>query len=188
MLLACLRWLTLLTALCAVSACALQPRVPAIPPLASLPAPPPALQRLTLSGPQGSQTLLVATALQQDSLRMVLLSVEGQRLLTLTHDAGGSRMRTLAGWQPPFTADWLMSRLAWDLWPASTLNRHWHNSRWRAEQNVGKSTVMKQIWQGNTLVSRHQSVAQCRIIEDLQAGYTLYLQDAGQPPTECQTP
>ncbi|SDU24009.1 DUF3261 domain-containing protein [Halopseudomonas salegens] len=172
----------LLTVL-SLSGCALVQQAPGIPALSTLPGELPPTQRLTIKHQQQHE-LLVAIGQGEDSLRVVLLTAEGQRLLTLVHDAEGSRFITQQAWQPPFSADWLMSRLAWDIWPAATLNQHWQRSRWHADEQG----ATKRIWRGRTLVSRHRSVAQCRIIEDFEAGYTLYLQPLDRSETECQLP
>nr|POR07494.1 hypothetical protein BOH68_08130 [Cobetia sp. MM1IDA2H-1] len=73
-----------------------------------------------------------------EAMRLVLLSVQGQRLLTLVHDADGSRFekaRPEVLDKLPFTADWLARRIAWVHWPQAAIDDAFAGSAWQLVQH-----------------------------------------------------
>ncbi|MEH6493812.1 DUF3261 domain-containing protein [Halopseudomonas sp.] len=166
-----------------LSGCALLSPTPAPPPdLAALP-PAPA-QTLQLRFVHGDQTHVMIGVLRRDSdsLRLVLLSPQGQRLLSWQRDASGAQMHS-AVWQPPFDADWLGSRLAWSLWPAKALHQAFAGSRWTLQG----SPQRRAIYYRKQLIAKVKIDGHCRLIDDLDAGYqlTITVADAARTTTPC---
>ncbi|MDI4659754.1 MULTISPECIES: DUF3261 domain-containing protein [Cobetia] len=72
-----------------------------------------------------------------EAMRLVMLSVQGQRLLTLVHDADGSRFekaRPEVLKKLPFSADWLARRIAWVHWPKDAIDDAFANTGWQLVQ------------------------------------------------------
>lgn len=163
-----------------LSGCAMQP-APA-PALAALPVAP--VQTLQLRFVHGEQEHAMIGVLRRDadSLRLVLLSPQGQRLLTWQRDANGAQLQA-DDWQPPFDAVWLGSRLAWSLWPADALQRAFSGSRWR----LGGSPEERAIYYRKQLIAKVKIVGDCRRIDDLDAGYqlTITVADAARKTSPC---
>lgn len=126
-------------------------------------------QRLTFHH-QGRQHQLIGILQHDQALRLVMLNAQGQRLLTLVHDDDGSRFLhdTL---EPPFSAEWLASRLSWSLWPASALSHAFSTNAWSlSEDHQGRT-----IRYATRVIARISGDAQCRLIEDFEADYRLYI-------------
>ncbi|GAA6133029.1 DUF3261 domain-containing protein [Halopseudomonas sabulinigri] len=163
-----------------LSGCAMQP-APA-PSLAALPVAP--AQTLQLRFEHAGETHLMIGVLRRDtdSLRLALLSPQGQRLLSWQRDASGAHMES-AVWQPPFDAEWLGSRLAWSLWPAEALHQAFAGSRWTLQG----SPQQRAIYYRKQLIAKVKMDGHCRLIDDLDAGYqlTITVADAARNTTPC---
>lgn len=164
-------WAVGLLAVCLlISGCAAPLRSAPVPELATLPASAPRTQHLVFERDGERHELLAVLRHDQKVLRMALLSPQGQRLLTLEQDADGARFLPGAVFEPPFSAQWLVERLSWSLWPAEQLERTFDGSRWAVQQTD----------QGHRIYYRQQLVAiitdteGCHIVNDVQAGYRLY--------------
>lgn len=149
--------------------------------IAPPPAPAPALtalpeyaaqpQRLVFEHGDERHVLLGVLRHDRDSLRLALLSPQGQRLLTLIRDSQGARFQPGGHFEPPFSADWLADRLAWSLWPVPALHAAFAGSDW---QLLDKQSERHIVYRNN-LIARIGGDADCRIIDDIQAGYRLYI-------------
>jgi hypothetical protein len=155
-----------------------------LPDLARLPPDTQRTEHLILQSAEQRQELLGVIQHDHGSLRMTLLSLQGQRLLTLVHDKNGARFLPGAPFDPPFSAHWLASRIAWTLWSPTELRRSFRGSAWRVRQDeTGHS-----VYHLGRRVARIVLSAHCTLIDDTQAGYRLYiipvestLQQAGYP-------
>lgn len=153
-----------------LSACASRFGAAPVPPLASLPASAPSTQHLVFEHGSERHELLAVLRHDERSLRMALLSPQGQRLLTLEQDERGVRFLDGAVFDPPFSAQWLLERLSWSLWPVEQLQHSFQGSAWSVRQHA----------HGHDIYHRKQRVASitdtgaCHIVDDLQAGYRLY--------------
>lgn len=154
-----------------LAGCTMSPSAPPMPALDTLPAIDARSHRLTFVRNEQRNTLLGVLRHDGESLRLALLSPQGQRLLTLVRDAQGSRFLPTAAFDPPFTAQWLSSRLAWSLWPAVRLRDTFYGSDWRLDIEDGK----RLIYHDTTLVARLSRTSDCRIIHDLEGDYRLYI-------------
>jgi hypothetical protein len=161
--------------------CARRPPAAPAPELAALPPAGPQTQRLTFIHGDERRELIGVLRHDHDSLQMAMLSAQGQRLLTLVRDAEGARFRD-AAFEPPFSAEWLASRLAWILWPDHALARAFEGSSWRLEGGPTGRT----IYHRSREVARITGTEECRILYDLEGGYRLYIAPAeasdDQPP------
>lgn len=152
-----------------MAGCAGQPVNAPLPELSALPAERAQTQRLTFTHQDQRHELLGVLRHDDRSLRLALLSLQGQRLLTLVRDADGARFLAGAEFEPPFSADWLASRLAWSLWPSSALIQAFDGSDWSlAEDHQGRT-----IYYQNRPIARITGSAECRIIDDIEGGYRL---------------
>lgn len=167
----CLRLLASLLPAFWLTGCAMSPSAPPMPALDTLPAIEAQPQRLTFVRDNQRHVLLGVLRHDGESLRLVLLSPQGQRLLTLVRDEQGTRFLPNAAFDPPFTAQWLSSRLAWSLWPATRLSDAFADSDWRLDDEDGE----RRVYRGATLVAHLSSDDECRIIHDLEGDYRLYI-------------
>lgn len=174
----------LLAACLLVSGCAARFSAAPVPPLASLPASEPSTQHLVFEHGSERHQLLAVLRHDDRSLRMALLSPQGQRLLTLEQDDRGVRFLDGAVFDPPFSAQWLLERLSWSLWPVEQLQRSFQGSAWSVQQHA----------QGHDIYHRQQRVARitdsgdCHIVDDLQAGYRLYRTPLAPDSTQDEPP
>lgn len=166
-----------------LSGCALLPRGPAPPPaLAALPQAPAQTLQLRFVHQGEAHVMIGVLRRDADSLRLVLLSPQGQRLLSWQRDANGAQMHSSV-WQPPFDADWLGSRLAWSLWPAEALQQGFAGSRW----TLRGSPQARAIYYRKQLIAKVKIDGHCRQIDDLDAGYqlTITVAEAARNTTPC---
>lgn len=154
-----------------LGACATRPAVAPVPALTALPAAGPQTQRLTFEHRGQRHELLGVLRHDDASLRLVLLSPQGQRLLTLVRDAQGSRFMADTAFEAPFSADWLASRLSWSLWSAPALEEAFRDSDWRLHEASGVRTIRYR----NRPIARITGNAECRIIDDIEGGYRLHI-------------
>ncbi|MFC3284905.1 DUF3261 domain-containing protein [Litchfieldella rifensis] len=149
--------------------CAGRPIDAPSPELSALPKAGPLTQRLTFTHQDQRHELLGVLRHDERSLRLVLLSPQGQRLLTLVRDARGARFLGGAEFEPPISAEWLANRLAWSLWPSSALIQAFDGSDWSlVEDRQGRT-----IHYRNRPIVRITGSAECRIIDDIEGGYRL---------------
>lgn len=153
-----------------MSGCAAQLRSAPVPDLNTLPASAPRTQHLVFEHDGERHELLAVLRHDQRMLRMVLLSPQGQRLLTLEQDADSARFLPGAVFDPPFSAQWLAERLSWSLWPAEELERTFKGSRWAVQQ----TEQGHRIYYRKQLVTIITDIGSCHIVDDVQAGYRLY--------------
>ncbi|KPQ22674.1 DUF3261 domain-containing protein [Halomonas sp. HL-93] len=165
------RFMLLLAALFLLIGCAGRPANAPIPALERLPERESQKQKLTFEHDGERQVLIGALRQDGQSVRLALLSPQGQRLLTLVHDDTGSRFLSDKSFDPPFTAEWLASRLSWSLWPASALSQAFEEEPWSLEEERGERTVRYR----DRLIARITGDTECRLIEDLEADYRLYI-------------
>jgi hypothetical protein len=142
-----------------------------LPDLATLAPEPKRVERLIIEAPDQSHTLLGVLQHDHRSLRMALLSPQGQRLLTLVQDSDGARFLSGAAFEPPFTAHWLASRLAWSLWPVAELQQNFKRSPWSVRQDASGYSV----YHRDALVANIRLSSTCTLIDDIQTGYRLYI-------------
>lgn len=168
--------------------CAISPRPAPIPDLATLPARAPQAQRLVFEHNGEWRELLALIRHNQTSLRLALLSPQGQRLLTLEQDSAGARFLPGAAFEPPFSAQWLAERIAWSLWPADELEQAFAGSHWAVQQHEGGH----RIYYRKQLMATVSDGDNCHIVDDVQAGYRLYRAplepDATQEKSLCPIP
>lgn len=152
-----------------LGACSMAPTGSPVPTLASLPPAGPETQRLTFV--RDGETRVLIGVLRHDSrrLQLALLSPQGQRLLTLVRDAKRARFLPGAAFEPPFSAEWLDSRLSWSLWPEARLEEAFAGSDWSLEQ-AGEE---RRIYRGDKLVTRLMVTPNCRVIHDIEADFRL---------------
>lgn len=174
-----------------LAGCALTPPASPLPALAQLPDFDARQQRLTFITDEGRRVMLGVLRHRDDTLRMALLSPQGQRLLTLVQDDDGARFLPDAIFDPPFSAEWLAGRLTWNLWPEAALYRAFAGTDWRLKTQGGE----RRIYRGGTLVARVSGDRGCRVIDDRESGYRLYiatlddaLDDNPRAPDTCPTP
>ncbi len=158
-------------ALILLTGCAGRADQAALPDLTTLAPQPKRMERLIIESAQHTEELLGVIQHDHDSLRMALISPQGQRLLTLVMDSNGARFLPDALFEPPFSARWLASRLAWTLWPVAELENQLQHSAWSVRQDDS----------GHSVYHRGQRVAsiklsdQCKLIDDIQTGHRLYI-------------
>ncbi|MDN6298200.1 MAG: DUF3261 domain-containing protein [Halomonas sp.] len=174
-----------------LAGCALTPPDSPRPALEQLPDFDARQQRLTFVSDEDRHIMLGVLRHRDATLRMALLSPQGQRLLTLVQDDDGARFLPGASFQPPFSAEWLAGRLAWDLWSNAALHQAFSGTDWRLEIRAGQ----RNIYRGDTLIARLSGEADCRLIDDRESGYRLYIatlddafDDNPRAPDTCPTP
>lgn len=165
------RLMLLIATLLILGGCAGRPANAPIPALAMLPEMASQQQKLTFEHEQERRVLIGILRQDSQSLRLALLSPQGQRLLTLVHDDQGSRFLSDASFDPPFTAEWLASRLSWSLWPAPALTQAFNEEPWSLEETSAGRTVRYR----ERTIARITGDADCRRIDDLEADYRLYI-------------
>lgn len=169
------RLVLLIAALLVLGGCAGRPTNAPIPALAMLPEMVTQQQKLTFEYQQERHVLIGVLRQDSQALRLALLSPQGQRLLTLVHDDKGSRFLSDASFDPPFTAEWLASRLSWSLWPASALSQAFDEEHWSLEETSDGRTIRYR----ERTIARITGDADCQRIEDLEADYRLYIAPIG---------
>lgn len=142
-----------------------------LPDLATLAPEPRRLQQLSIETPEQRHSLLAVIEHDHRALRMALLSVEGQRLLTFVQDHAGPRFLPGAAFNPPFTAHWLAARLAWSLWPVAKLQETFQGSTWSARPDASGHNV----YYRDKLVASIRLSDNCTLIDDIQTGYRLHI-------------
>lgn len=128
-------------------------------------------QRLTFHHGGKTQQLLGIMRHDARSLTLVILSPQGQRLLTLNVDDEQAYFLTDAAFEPPFSADWLASRLIWSLWPAPSLTEAFAGTPWRLEQQG----ITRDISYRDAPVVRIEQYPHCLFIDDRQGQYRLQI-------------
>lgn len=166
---AALRRIALVGLLLSITACSLTPTSPPAPSLATLPPADPTTQRLSFERDGETRVLIGVLSHDNEQLQLALLSPQGQRLLTLVRDASGARFLPGAVFEPPFSADWLASRLSWSLWSEAQLANTFAGSDWSLTQ-AGQE---RRIYRGRQLVARLRITPTCQVIDDIEAGYQL---------------
>ncbi|WP_158774588.1 DUF3261 domain-containing protein [Cobetia sp. L2A1] len=133
-----------------------------------------------------------------EAMRLVLLSVQGQRLLTLVHDKDGSRFENA---RPdvleklPFTADWLARRISWVHWPQAAIDKAFMGTDWQLVQTGDwqhpNQPAQRIIRQGNEVIAELDRDAQGRVsLRDMAADMVLVLTplaSADAPPPTAAT-
>ncbi|QEM83876.1 DUF3261 domain-containing protein [Halomonas binhaiensis] len=168
--------------LLALSACSHMPPTSPAPSLATLPPATPSVQRLTFEHADKRDTLLGVIRHDHQQLQLALLSSQGQRLLTLVRDEHGSRFLPDAVFDPPFSADWLASRLTWSLWPEGDLQDAFNGTGWALET----AAQQRRIYYRGRLVALIDTTPECRVIDDIEAGYRLYIAPTAAQNTAAQ--
>jgi hypothetical protein len=154
-----------------LAACGARPATAPAPELSALPAAGPQTQRLTFFHGDERRELIGILRHDSESLQMAMLSPQGQRLLTLVRDAEGARFLADAAFDPPFSAEWLASRLAWILWPEEALEEAFAGSSWALKVGSRGRT----IYHRDREIARITGSAACRILDDLEGGYRLQI-------------
>ncbi|CAM3599114.1 DUF3261 domain-containing protein [Halomonas sp. FME1] len=176
----------LLIALFLLLGCAGQPMA-GVPSLATLPAMETQRQRLTFEHNNQRHEMIGILRHDEKTLRLVILSPQGQRLLTLIHDDNGSRFQHDAAFEPPFTAEWLASRLSWNLWPAPAIEQTFLSNAWSMQEDETGRTIRYR----QRVIARISGNSACALIDDVEADYRLYimpLSDTDQAAAPCLTP
>lgn len=127
-----------------------------------------------------------------EAMRLVLLSVQGQRLLTLVHDADGSRFeqaRPQVLEKLPFSADWLARRIAWVHWPQAAIDAAFANTGWqliqRGDWQQGRQTAQRIITQEGMTIAELTRDASGRVtLRDPTADMQLTLEPLAAPSTQ----
>ncbi|GGX86698.1 hypothetical protein GCM10007160_12560 [Litchfieldella qijiaojingensis] len=166
-----LRHAWLAAALALLVGCAGQPLNPPPPKFSALPETDTRMQRLTFHHQDQRHELIGVLRHDERSLRLALLSPQGQRLLTLVHDDHGARFLANTAFDPPFSAEWLASRMAWSLWPSPALVQAFAASDWSLVEDREDRTIRYR----NRAIARITGSAKCRIIDDFEGDYRLYI-------------
>ncbi|MCE8034128.1 DUF3261 domain-containing protein [Billgrantia tianxiuensis] len=166
-----LRHALLAAALALLVGCAGQPVDAPLPKPAALSDLGTRMQRLTFEHQDQRHELIGVLRHDEQSLRLALLSPQGQRLLTLEHDEHGARFVADTSFDPAFSAEWLASRLAWSLWPSASLTQAFEGSDWSLAEDREERTVR---YRGRDIAHITGS-AECRIIDDFEGDYRLYI-------------
>ena len=174
----------LLTACLLVTGCATGLRSAPVPPLSTLPTSAPSTQHLVFEHDGERHELLAVLRHDSDTLRMALLSPQGQRLLTLQQDNAGVRFLDGALFDPPFSAQWLLQRLSWSLWPVAQLEQAFRGSDWAVQQQAKGHN----IYYRTQLVATITDIDNCHVVDDLQAGYRLYRMTVDRHPSHEELP
>ena len=125
-------------------------------------------------------------------MRLVMLSVQGQRLLTLVHDADGSRFekaRPEVLEKLPFSADWLARRIAWVHWPQAAIDDAFANTGWqlvqRGDWQQGRQPAQRIITQDGVTIAELTRDASGRVtLRDPAADMQLTLEPLAAPSTQ----
>lgn len=184
----------IIAALLVLAGCAGQP-VATVPSLATLPEMETQRQRLTFEHDDQRHEMIGILRHDDKALRLAILSPQGQRLLTLIHDDSGSRFLQDAAFEPPFTAEWLASRLSWNLWPAPAIDQAFESNAWSLQEDEAGRTIRYR----QRVVARISGNPACTLIDDVEAGYRLYIMplsdsdsnsnsDTDQTAAPCLTP
>ena len=176
----------LIISLLVLFGCAGQP-VATVPSLATLPGMETQRQRLTFEHNDQRHEMIGVLRHDDKALRLAILSPQGQRLLTLIHDDSGSRFLQDAAFEPPFTAEWLASRLSWNLWPAPAIEQAFGSNAWSLQEDETGRTIRYR----QRVVARISGNQACTLIDDVEAGYRLYIMpliNTDQTTASCLTP
>ncbi|MDH2295852.1 DUF3261 domain-containing protein [Cobetia sp. 1AS1] len=127
-----------------------------------------------------------------EAMRLVMLSVQGQRLLTLVHDADGSRFekaRPEVLEKLPFSADWLARRIAWVHWPQAAIDDAFANTGWqlvqRGDWQQGRQPAQRIITQDGVTIAELTRDASGRVtLRDPAADMQLTLEPLAAPSTQ----
>jgi len=127
-----------------------------------------------------------------EAMRLVMLSVQGQRLLTLVHDADGSRFekaRPEVLEKLPFTADWLARRIAWVHWPQAAIDSAFANTGWqlvqRGDWQQPRQPAQRIILQDDVTIAELTRDASGRVtLRDPAADMQLTLEPLAAPSTQ----
>ncbi|AVV34792.1 hypothetical protein C8233_15125 [Halomonas sp. SF2003] len=127
-----------------------------------------------------------------EAMRLVMLSVQGQRLLTLVHDADGSRFekaRPEVLEKLPFSADWLARRIAWVHWPQAAIDDAFANTGWqlvqRGDWQQGRQPAQRIITQDGVTIAELTRDASGRVtLSDPAADMQLTLEPLAAPSTQ----
>ncbi|TCJ26902.1 DUF3261 domain-containing protein [Halomonas sp. GDM18] len=127
-----------------------------------------------------------------EAMRLVMLSVQGQRLLTLVHDADGSRFekaRPEVLEKLPFTADWLARRIAWVHWPQAAIDAAFANTGWqlvqRGDWQQRRQPAQRIITQDGVTIAELTRDASGRVtLRDPAADMQLTLEPLAAPSTQ----
>ncbi|MDO6673080.1 DUF3261 domain-containing protein [Cobetia amphilecti] len=127
-----------------------------------------------------------------EAMRLVMLSVQGQRLLTLVHDAEGSRFekaRPEVLEKLPFSADWLARRIAWVHWPQAAIDDAFANTGWQLVQRgdwlQGRQPAQRIITQDGVTIAELTRDASGRVtLRDPAADMQLTLEPLAAPSTQ----
>lgn len=158
-----------------LSACSMVPTTPPAPALETLSPAGPETQRLSFVRDDETRVLIGVLRHDSQQLQLALLSPQGQRLLTLVRDASGARFLPGAAFEPPFSANWLASRLSWSLWPEDQLTDAFAGSDW----SITQAGQQRRIYRGRQLVARLEMALGCQVIHDIEAGYRLSIASPG---------
>ncbi|MGR2739523.1 DUF3261 domain-containing protein [Billgrantia sp. Q4P2] len=161
----------LIAALALLVGCAGRPVDAPPPELAALSEMGTRMQRLTFLQQDQRHELIGVLRHDERSLRLALLSPQGQRLLTLVQDDQGARFLADASFDPPFSAEWLASRLAWSLWPSPALTQAFGGTGWSLAEDGKERTIRYR----NQTIAHVIGSAECRIIDDFEGDYRLYI-------------
>ncbi|WP_404325240.1 DUF3261 domain-containing protein [Cobetia sp. UIB-001] len=127
-----------------------------------------------------------------EAMRLVMLSVQGQRLLTLVHDADGSRFekaRPEVLEKLPFSADWLARRIAWVHWPQAAIDAAFANTGWqlvqRGDWQQRRQPAQRIITQDGVTIAELTRDASGRVtLRDPAADMQLTLEPLAAPSTQ----
>ncbi|MDH2421254.1 DUF3261 domain-containing protein [Cobetia amphilecti] len=127
-----------------------------------------------------------------EAMRLVMLSVQGQRLLTLVHDADGSRFekaRPEVLEKLPFSADWLARRIAWVHWPQAAIDDAFANTGWqlvqRGDWQQRRQPAQRIITQEGVTIAELTRDASGRVtLRDPAADMQLTLEPLAAPSTQ----
>lgn len=182
-----LRYVWLMGILALLNGCAGQQINAPIPELAALPETGAQMQHLTFEHQRQRHQLIGVLRHDERSLRLALLNPQGQRLLTLVYDDDGARFLADTSFAPPFSAEWLASRLSWSLWPSAALIRTFDQSDWALVENGERRTILHD----KRTIARITGDTDCRIIQDFEADYRLYIaplnDDTNRTTAPCPT-
>lgn len=179
----CVPGYVLLSALL-LAGCAGQPVVAPLPAPLTLPAIDTHLQRLTFEHQQQRHELIGILRHDEHSLRLIMLSPQGQRLLTLQHDESGARFIGDTAFDPGLSASWLASRLTWSLWPSSALKQSFEGSHWTLTEEGERRTIRYQ----NRVIAYADRSADCLVIDDIEGSYRLFIAPLDDSATGTTAP
>lgn len=140
------------------------------------------LQHLTFEHQHQRHQLIGVLHHDEESLRLIMLSPQGQRLLTLLHDEQGARFIGGSTFDPGFSATWLASRLTWSLWPSSALQHSFAGSQWTLTEDGNRRTIRYQ----SQVIAHVDQSDDCLAIHDIEGSYRLFI--APLDNTNSRTP